>query len=247
MKVEVFTLCWNEMAILPYAVKYWQDYAAKVTVYDNGSTDGSLEYMAQFPELIEVRHFETGNQKNNTIQMMMKNNMWKEARGRADLVVVCDLDEMLIPEASAFDRLFNAGGATICKPLWYDLLSDEIPTEEGYLDNLRPYAIFNPSSKVVVFNPNAIQEINYNAGAHTCQPVGDVKWCGGDIYLLHANNALSLEYRLERYKQQAARRSEDDIKKNHAIHYTFAPDKIIADWNEAKKHVVDFHAIITTW
>ena len=243
MKVEVFTLCWNEMAILPYAVKYWKNYASKVYVYDNGSTDGSLEYMAKFPELIEVRHFDTGNRKNNTTQMNLKNTVWKEARGRADLVVVCDLDEMLVTDADKLDTFFNAAGGTIAKPLWYDLLSDEVPHADEYLDFLRPYAVFNPSSKAVVFNPNAIDEINYTAGAHSCDPTGDVRWVGGSLYLLHANNSLSLEYKLERYRQQAARRSEEDIQKKHSIHYTFPEEKIRADWNEASKHVVDFHTI----
>ena len=36
MKIEVFTLCWNEIAILPFAVDYWRRFASRVTVYDNG-------------------------------------------------------------------------------------------------------------------------------------------------------------------------------------------------------------------
>ena len=243
MRVEVFTLCWNEMAILPFAVQYWKLYANHVTVYDNGSDDGSAEYLASLP-FVTLKHFETGNQKNNTVQMQLKNEMWKEARGRADLVVVCDMDEMLVPPPSSLIRMKEAGG-TICKPLWYDLHSELAPVfNDVFLDTMRPYAVYNPGSKAVIFDPNEIDEINYNAGAHHCEPKGNVKWYGGDIYLLHVNNALSLEYRLNRYHQQAARRSEDDVKKGHAIHYTFPDDKIIEGWKEQRKKTVNFNAIV---
>lgn len=244
MKVEVFTLCWNEMAVLPFAVDYWQCYANHVTIYDNGSTDGSLEYMAKYSNFITVNHFDTGGKKNNTIQIDLKNEIWKEAKGRADLVVVCDLDEMLIPRPGSLDRMRVAGG-TICKPIWYDLISDQVPEHRGvFLDIERHRAVYNASSKAVLFDPNEIEEINYDPGAHQCHPTGNVKWYGGDIYLLHANNALSLEYRLNRYKQQAARRSETDIRKGHAIHYAFSHDKIVAEWNQAKEKAVNFNAIV---
>ena len=45
MRIEVFTFCWNEMTVLPFAVDYWRRYADHVTVFDNGSTDGSIEFM----------------------------------------------------------------------------------------------------------------------------------------------------------------------------------------------------------
>ena len=86
MKIEVFTICWNEMAILPFAVDYWRRFASRVTVYDNGSTDGSVEWLKQnASDLVTVVPFDTGGHKNNTIHCNMKNDYWKQARGRADL------------------------------------------------------------------------------------------------------------------------------------------------------------------
>ena len=45
-RIHVYVVCWNEMDILPFCVDYWKRYAEKVVVYDNGSTDGSLEFMS---------------------------------------------------------------------------------------------------------------------------------------------------------------------------------------------------------
>lgn len=244
IKTEVFTFCWNEMAILPFCVDYWKRYASHVTVYDNQSTDGSDKFLSQF-DFVTVKTLDTGNMKNDCVLWDLKNNMWKEARGRADLVVICDMDEMLIPIDNQLDR-FYLSGATICSPIWYDTVGDEVPQYDGrYLHHISPYAMYNPASKAVLFNPNKITEMNYTAGAHQCRPTGDVKWGGNAIYLLHTNNALSLDYRLTRYKQQAARRCEEDIRKGHAIHYTFSEEKLRHDWQMCLNQRIDFGALLS--
>jgi len=53
MTVHVHTFCWNEMEILPFVVQYWKRFADKVFVYDNGSDDGSVEYLKKF-DFVEV-------------------------------------------------------------------------------------------------------------------------------------------------------------------------------------------------
>ena len=58
MRIEAFTFCWNEMTVLPFAVDYWRRYADHVTVFDNGSTDGSIEFMQQHSDLITIEHWD---------------------------------------------------------------------------------------------------------------------------------------------------------------------------------------------
>ena len=52
------------MVVLPFAVDYWRRYADHVTVFDNGSTDGSIEFMQQHSDLITIEHWDTNNQIN---------------------------------------------------------------------------------------------------------------------------------------------------------------------------------------
>ena len=94
MTVHVHTFCWNEMEILPFAVQYWKRFADKVFVYDNGSDDGSVEYLSKF-DFIEVQHYDTRNELNDYVLRDMKNSVWKKSREEADFAVVCDLDECL--------------------------------------------------------------------------------------------------------------------------------------------------------
>ena len=251
-RIEVFTLCWNEMAILPYAVDYWKQFASHVTVYDNGSTDGSVEFLHKQGDLVEVRKFDTNNRKDNTAHMVLKNMMWKEARGRADLVCVCDLDEFLIIKGDAVDKMTRSGG-TICEPIWYELVSDEMPTytEGKLLHELRPMAMMSrvsqrmpTQSKAVLFNPNKITEINYGPGSHRCDPVGDVRFYGGDIYILHVNNALSLSYRMKRYHQQRQRLSANDVHKGYGRHYGATDTAIKLNWAYMHKRMVNFGEVL---
>lgn len=55
MNIVVYTFCYNEIQILPFVEQYWRRFASKVVVYDNGSTDGSLEFLSKVP-CVEVRH-----------------------------------------------------------------------------------------------------------------------------------------------------------------------------------------------
>ena len=238
MKIEVFTICWNEMAILPFAVDYWRRFASRVTVYDNGSTDGSVEWLKQnASDLVTVVPFDTGGHKNNTIHCNMKNDYWKQARGRADLVVVCDMDEFLITDLDALEKML-ADGATVCRPQWIDLVSLKMPKYKAgkYLHQLCQKGIRNPGSKAVLFNPNKIDEMNYGPGAHLCNPTGDVKWADNTgIVVLHVNNALSLDYRLMRYHALCERRSQQDKNLGYGVHYTKTDDEIRAEWQQQVK------------
>lgn len=252
MKIEVFTLCWNEITILPFAVDYWRRFASHVTVYDNGSTDGSVEFLQAQGDFVTVKHFDTEGHKNNEAQSLIKNRCWKEARGRADLVCVCDLDEFLIFHYDAAYKMMSAGG-TICEPIWYELVSDEVPkhVEGKLLHELRPMATMPrvsermPTvSKAILFNPNKIEEINYGPGAHRCDPKGEVRWYGGDIYVLHVNNSLSLEYKMNRYTMQRERLSQHDRAKGYGKHYGMSEADICLDWVRAHSRRINLAAVL---
>ena len=244
MRIEVFTFCWNEMDVLPFAVDYWRRYASHVTVFDNGSTDGSIEFMQQHGDLITVEHWETGNQINDQILLDTKNEAWKRARGSADLVVMADMDEMLIPMGNELQRMKD-GGYTICMPRWFALMSNEVPTHEDgkLLHEIRPYAV-QAAAKAIVFDPNKIENMRYEPGAHQCQPEGYVKWFEGGIYCLHTDHNFSLESKINRYRQMNARMSALNREKGWGIHYGFPEEHLRKWWDEQWKQAVNFNEIL---
>ena len=70
-KICWITLCYNEIDILPFVSKYWEKTGVdKVVVFDNGSTDGSIEELSKH-QFIDVRHFVSEGQ-NEFIQKTIK-------------------------------------------------------------------------------------------------------------------------------------------------------------------------------
>ena len=119
-KIHAYVVCWNEMDNIPFVVDYWKRFAERVIVYDNGSDDGSVEYLTQYP-WIEVRQFKT-NGFDDTANMNIKNSCWKESIGIADFVVVSDLDECLYsPVLESELEYMKANDITICGPRQYAL------------------------------------------------------------------------------------------------------------------------------
>ncbi len=222
MKIHVYTLCWNEEIILPYFLKHYETIADKIIVYDNMSTDSSLNILKTHPK-VEIRVYDSNNQIRDDLYLDIKNNCWKDSRGRADWVIVVDTDEFIY-HLDLYDFLKKkySKGITLCKPKGYLMVSEKLPTTKGMIyDELKRGIPQEASSKSAIFNPNKIEEINYSAGAHSCEPTGEIKLyeSSGDLKLLHYK-VLSLDYLLTRSRQCKERLSEVNKQNNWGKHYT---------------------------
>ena len=236
MNIDVYTVCWNEMAIIPFCIDYWKRFARHVYVFDNGSTDGSVEYLKQY-DWITVQPFGNKDCKQNLENSRIKNEKWKGSD--ADYVVCCDIDELIIGNniKEKFEECKKAG-CTIIEFDWLWLAGGDNPKyQEGkYLHELCPNVIYNLGKKTMVFSPKDIKEMKYTPGAHECKPSGNVKKTYlKDIFCYHINNSLSLEYKINRYKLQNKRLSQEDKKKRWGVHYGYSETKIKEAYNEGFK------------
>lgn len=93
MTVHLYSVCYNEIDILPFVIEYWKKFVSHAYIFDNGSTDGSVEFLNRF-DWITVEHFDSDGMDDDILKDI-KNNCWKKSRGIADFVVVCDIDEIL--------------------------------------------------------------------------------------------------------------------------------------------------------
>lgn len=247
LEVHLYTLCYNEMALMPFAVDYWKTVADKVFVLDNGSNDGSVEYLESIPG-VEVIHFGGGQGFNDMVNMRVKNHVWKASRGKADFVIVTDFDEfMYAKDLRAELQGMKDRGETICKPRGYNIFSKTFPEyQEGKLcHEICGKAIADKMfCKVTIFNPNEIREIRYEPGAHTCRPLGNVKWYKGDnIFLLHHKN-IGLDYVLKRNKMYTKRLSDYNRKMGWGVQYAITEKKVTEGFNEMYNKCEDVQDVI---
>ena len=180
LKLWIYTFCYNEEKILPYIIEYWKQYATKVIVYDNGSTDNSLKILSQY-SWIEVREFDTENTFDPEKISQYKSFCYADAIGKADYIMVCDIDEVLLPTENLFPELILAkkDNVQLFQTKYYEIINNElnpkydflIHTIDGYYaypnTNIHKAIIFDPLIKIS-FGPNSLSyttDIDYKTNS----------------------------------------------------------------------------------
>lgn len=235
--IDLYCVCWNEIKVLPFVIDYWKRFVRHAYVYDNGSDDGTIEYLNQF-EWITVIPFETDG-FNDQVNMDIKNNVWKNSD--ADYVVVCDLDECLYSEdLEHMLTLCDKHNIDVIAPSWYDVyywdfpkyINDKLLHENA---NALSYADNVWTHKAILFKPNNVEEMNYHPGCHECQPKhkGKILIClkEDDLKILHCKN-LGIDYLYERCQTLEKRRSELNRQRGWGTHYNITKEDIKKNFNK---------------
>lgn len=206
--VEVFATCYNEEIILPYFLKHYSQFTTKITVYDNMSTDNSVNIMKSYG--VNVIPFDTKNKFEESRLMDIRNNCWKKSN--AKWVIVCDCDE-LIYNTNLVNILKNINATHIITE-GYQMMSEVLPSTNGQIyDEIKQGFLIPDYSKPCVFKPNEIKEINFAPGSHTAKPTGNVVSVNNSgLKLLHYKY-INRSILINKYKNYAIRQSEEMKKK----------------------------------
>lgn len=220
MNVEAYILNWNEKDILPLTIIHYRRFCTRIVIYDNYSDDGSDTMAEQMG--CEVRKFGTPGELNDGDYIKVKNNCWKESK--ADWVIVCDADEILLPPNRTYDP------CTIYKTQGYNMFSNSIPKKKW--TELKQGVLDNNYSKLVAFNPSAIQEINYVYGCHEANPIGDIRFSEEVLKLLHYKHVGGANRIADRHALYAKRMSELNKRWKLGFQYQEPRQKTIDYFNE---------------
>jgi hypothetical protein len=238
MKIHVYSLCWNEERFLPYFLRHYCPIAEKIAIYDNLSEDRSVEIIKSFPNT-QVRPYSTAGQLRDDAFLYIKNQTWKESRGQADWVIIVDTDELLW-HANLLGYLEECKqkGVSIPVPIGYEMISDAFPSAEGQVyEEIKRGTLFHEYSKLCIFNPDLIQDINYGPGCHLAAPQGQVVVDQrGDLKLLHYR-FLGLDYVLPRFEARRSRMSELNKAKRWGAQYEYSQEQIIGFINSFKSRM----------
>lgn len=222
--IHVYTVCWNEERFLPFFIKHYSSFCDKIIVYDNESTDSTLDILAQNPN-VSVITYKTGNKINDNEYQRIKNNAWKQSRDKADFVIVCDIDELLYAKTGDIKSILKQTNKTVFRPDGYEMMSENFPLYNKPLREQCKGLFSEYYCKKIIFDPHCIVDINYYPGCHEADPRGFVKTGTSEFLLLHYKR-LGVDYVVNRYRAFEARLSQQNIDNKMGLHYRMTEKEI---------------------
>jgi len=227
MNISIFLLCYNEELLLPYTLKHYKDRfpTAKFVLVDNYSTDRSCELAKEND--MEIRQFQSSNCQNEETMMYIRNNIWNDIK--SGWVIMCDMDEWLeMTEKELISE--EEKGTTIVTTKGFNIVGNSKTSDLSDIDlfTLNEGIEDVNFSKCILFKVPDVR-INFWWGAHTCRPIGNIKF-SENIYTLKHMNFLGAEYLVEKHRKRYER---NELMRYRGMnrHYSNEKAKVIDSFN----------------
>lgn len=239
--IEIYTLSYNEEAIVPFMINYWKAIGAShVYVADNHSTDNTVKLLSQYPEWITITTLEMP-QIDEMVYCFYKDNCWKGSK--ADLCIVCDFDEAIYSEdfQSVYEQMCKED-IDVIRCFGIICCSETFPKleQENQLLHTLPNVKFNYyplMCKPALIRPNRLSQTYYHPGAHWCDAIDlndkRANITNGEnltspVCLLHMKD-FSEEYLIKKYRSSQTRLSDTNKQNKWGIHYNQSDEQIRAE------------------
>ena len=245
MTVHLYTRCWNDAEMLPFFFRHYDAIVQRYIVFDDGSTDGSVEILSSHPK-VELRPMPPYSDPASRIAsgLAMLENCWHESRGIADWVVVTDIDEHLHHrDLPSFLARCKTEGVTIVPALGYHMISEEFPSRDAVLcRSVTTGAVRPHHNKLNLLSPDDVRAANFAAGRHAAEPEGNIVAPSRDELLLLHYKYLDFERTYARHQQFQARQRAEDLARGWGYHYSWSREQLRNNWNQLSARLVDIAA-----
>lgn len=239
LKVCWITLCKNEEDIIPFCIQYWKRITDKVVVFDNFSTDKSIELLSQH-DWIEIRYFESDGQ-NDVIQKTLKEQAYLQYKNDYDIIIISDMDEVFYFDdfKASVEEMINGGYSCMMTSI-FSLCEDSKPIyEEGkylhqlchkfYLQKMNHMPYFDKFSKISIFNTKLVDSINMSVGQHYVYTNPKDKMqvlhsLGG--FCIHIDKGFGIDYKFKVRQKMNDNLSETNKKSGMCIEYADSFEKL---------------------
>jgi hypothetical protein len=242
MTIDLYTITWNERRMLPFFLQHYESWVDRFVVYDDQSDDGTAEALARHPK-VELRPFPPKSPSFVLAALALWQHAWKESRGRADWVVLVNVDEFFHHPAGMAEylRRCREQGVTIVHPRGYEMVADRFPEAGASLvEGVRHGVPMFGQDKRQLFDPDAIVEINFGPGRHECAPTGRVvEPASPEAVLLHYKHIDPHAYTIPRQQALARRIPESDRRQGFGQQYFLPAQKILQSYAWLRMHATD--------
>ncbi len=211
LRIHLYALCWNEARMLPFFFRHYDAIVDRYFIFDNESADGSIDLLKKHPG-VTLGSFRVDGPSFVLAALDFYNQGWKQSRGQADWVIVCNIDEHLYHPYLRAYLASLPGEVTSIVAEGYEMVSDTFPTGDVLLcEYIRTGMRYELYDKLEIFAPDLVKEINFTPGRHEAAPEGGVVTpLKREVKLLHYK-CLSPEYLVDRSNELGPRLREKDI------------------------------------
>lgn len=243
MIVHLYTTCWNEADILPFFFRHYDSWIDRYIVFDNGSSDNSLEILRAHPK-VDLRFFPWSHADSFVLsQQELYNSIWQESRKRADWAVITAVDEHLhVPGIAMKEYLARAAHkrVTWIPALGLQMFSEAFPQPDERLCETRTTgAPLRLMSKLSVFAPNALTETGFDTGRHKATPRGRLRLPRRDELLLLHYKYIGFERILAHHARERSGLRAHDQAMQWGDHYDYSRAQLREYWDSFKPALID--------
>ena len=217
--------------MLEFFFRHYEPWVDHFFICDDASTDGTRERL-EAHDKVTVTSLHRSNPESWVLSAkQIYNSSWKQSRSAADWVVVTNIDEHLYhPRMPGYLAACAAASITAIPALGYQMVSEAFPAADSVLTrDCRTGVPWVNMSKLEIFNPKRIEEINFTEGRHQAAPTGV-------IALPPTNEVLNLHYKylgvpfcLERHRALSPRFGSIDVARGWGHKYFWSQEQLRDD------------------
>lgn len=232
--ITIYTLTYNEEVMLPFFIRHYRKLFpnCKIVIYDNESTDSTVEIAKN--NGCEVITYRTNGQLSDSTYLAIKNNCWKKSETHWN--IICDCDELC--EIHEMDLIYeDHNEVSLIRLKGYDMVNVSEDYDNFNVENLKFGYENQLYDKTLILNKSKIEEINFRAGCHIANPIGDIKYSNNEYRLLHYKY-IGVNYMIKRYELFKERLSNENKERNWGIQYLQTEEHIKNYFRDIKKKVI---------